>query len=367
LVCTTSIDDLLAKVKGCTLRETSTHRVIGSAFNVALAFLLIIVVASLAIGAYLWSSRKSTLSAEHLDQVTIATNIDYIGTCPVVVAHDKGFFTTEGILAIVQPYSSGKASMDAVLTGQADIGTVADIPIMFAGMNDQHISVIATIFKTEKDHGIVGRRDRGIENPVNLKGKRIGVTLSTSGHFALDAFLNRQRLSPGDVEMRNYPPEELSHALARGDVDAVATWEPYLATMRGELGNNSITFFGQDIYESLYSIAGMREYVTTHPETVKKLLRALTAGAQYCSEHPNAAHQLADKEIKADDAKGKVEQRPYQFDVVLDQSLLLALEDEARWAIKNKMSNRKRVPNYLNYVYLDGLESVAPEAVTIIH
>jgi NitT/TauT family transport system substrate-binding protein len=349
------------------LRETSTQRAIGSAFNMALALLLGMVVISLAVAAYLWSSRKSTLSAERLDQVTIATNVDYIGTCPVVVAHDKGFFANEGILAIVQPYSSGKASMDAVLTGQADIGTVADLPIMFAGMNDQHISVIGTIFKTEKDHGIVGRRDRGIDTPISLKGKRIGVTLSTSGHFALDAFLNRQRLSPSEVDMRNYPPEELSHALERGDVDAVATWEPYLTTMRKQLGNNSITFFGQDIYESLYSIAGMREYVTTHPDTVKRILRALTSGAQYCSEHPNAAHQLADAEIKADDLNGKIEFRPYQFDVVLDQSLLLALEDEARWAIKNKMSNRKNVPNYLNYVYLDGLESIDPNAVTIIH
>lgn len=342
-------------------------REIGSAFNLALTFLLALVVASLVLGAYWWSSSKSPANADRLEQVTIATNTDYIGTCPVVIAHDKGFFASEGILAIVQPYSSGKASMDAVLTGQADIGTVADIPIMFAGMNDQHISVIATIFKTEKDTGIVGRRDRGINSPISLKGKRIGVTMSTSGHFALDAFLNRQRLAPSEVEIRNYPPEELSHALARGDVDAAVSWEPYLTTMRSELGNNSVAFFGQDIYETIYSIAGMREYVTTHPETVRKILRALNRGAEYCTEYPNAAHQLADREIKADDVKVKGTLRPYQFDVVLDQSLLLALEDEARWAIKNNMTKRKSVPNYLNYVYLDGLEAISPNAVTIIH
>jgi NitT/TauT family transport system substrate-binding protein len=47
--------------------------------------------------------------------------------------------------------------------------------------------------------------------------------------------------------------------------------------------------------------------------------------------------------------------------------LILALEDEARWAISNKLTDRTDMPNYLNYVYLDAIRSVAPSAVTIIH
>jgi len=52
---------------------------------------------------------------------------------------------------------------------------------------------------------------------------------------------------------------------------------------------------------------------------------------------------------------------------MLDQSLVLALEDEARWAIKNKLTSKTKVPNYLNHIHLDALKSVAPSAVTIIH
>jgi NitT/TauT family transport system substrate-binding protein len=57
----------------------------------------------------------------------------------------------------------------------------------------------------------------------------------------------------------------------------------------------------------------------------------------------------------------------YRFNVALDQSLILALEDETRWAIKSKLTGRTDTPNYLDYIYLGGLQSVAPSAVTIIH
>lgn len=348
------------------MKQKSTMQMTGRISVLAVVAAFAIIVAAIAVGAYAWSSRPSSRPAEHLEQVTIATNTEYIGTCSVMVARDKGYFAGEGIRAIVQPYSSGKASMEAVLQGQAELGTVADIPIMFAGLNEQHVSVIATIFKTDRDHGIVGRRDLGVGTPANLKGKRIGVTFSTSGHFTLDAFLNRQLLSPSDVILRNYKPEDLPRALARGEVDAIASWEPFLTTAMKELGNNGIVFRGQDIYESLYSIAGMRDYVTRHPETIKRFLRALDNGTRDCSANPDAARQLvAGSVTRKPDEHGAAQ--PYHFDVVLDQGLLLALEDEARWAIKNKMTTRTTIPNYLDYVYLNGLEAVKPDAVTIIH
>ncbi|NIT52457.1 MAG: hypothetical protein GWO41_06890 [candidate division Zixibacteria bacterium] len=56
----------------------------------------------------------------------------------------------------------------------------------------------------------------------------------------------------------------------------------------------------------------------------------------------------------------------YVFEIFLDQSLLLSWEDIARWAIKNKFTDKTTVPNYLNFIYLDGLEAVKPEAITII-
>ena len=317
---------------------------------------------------YVWYARSATSSSKPvLEQIIIATNTEYVGTCSIIAAREKGYFAKEGLLVLVQSHSSGKAAMEAVLQGQANLGTVADIPVMFAGLDQRPVAVFATIFRNEKDHGIVGRRDKGVIDPVSLKGKRVGVTLSTSGHFTLSAFLNRQKLSAKDVTMINYKPEDFADALDRGDVDAVATWEPFLNTMMTRQGANGVVFYGQDVYESLYNVVALRSYIGSHPETIKKILRALDQGSQYCNDMPDAARELHESGKKTDAKNQKGVWGSYRFELELDQGLLLALEDQARWAIKNKLTNKVDVPNYLDYVYLDGMKAVKPSAVTIIH
>ena len=56
----------------------------------------------------------------------------------------------------------------------------------------------------------------------------------------------------------------------------------------------------------------------------------------------------------------------YQYSVTLDQSFILLMQDEARWLIDNNLTSVNSVPNFLSYVYVDGLKSVSPESVNII-
>ncbi|MDX8124799.1 NrtA/SsuA/CpmA family ABC transporter substrate-binding protein [Janthinobacterium sp. GMG2] len=302
-----------------------------------------------------------------VEVLRLAVNAEYVGSCPVLAAHGQGHFAREGIDARLQPYSSGKASMEAVLQGKADLGTVSDIPVVLASLKKQSVVIIASIFEAERDHGIVGRLDRGVSTPASLKGKRIGVTLGTSGQFTLDAFLNRQKLLPAEVTLRNYAPEQLAGALARGEIDAAAGWEPFLTGMTHAIAGKAAIFYGEDVYAGLFNVAGTDGYVRSHPATVRKVLRALIAGARFCQDEPDAARALFAKASASETARLQAAWHGYRFGVVLDQGLLLALEDEARWAIRNRLAERGDMPNFLDAVYLDGLEAVAPSAVTVIH
>jgi len=55
-----------------------------------------------------------------------------------------------------------------------------------------------------------------------------------------------------------------------------------------------------------------------------------------------------------------------EFAVMLPQAMLILFEDQARWRIGNNLTEATEVPNYLDYVYLDALEKVKPEAIRII-
>jgi NitT/TauT family transport system substrate-binding protein len=327
----------------------------------------LILVALLA-ASYAWRAQTPPEQPAGLPEpMTLAANTHYAGTGLVFVAHAKGYFANEGLNVTLQPYTTGKSALDAALEGRADLATAADIPIMFAVTKGQPVSVVATIFTVEKDPGIIGRKDKGVSTLASLNGKRIGVTLGTSGHFVLDTFLLRQQLSTDDVTLRDLQPQELSDALAKGEVDAIATWEPYLGALRTQLGENGMIFYGDGIYELAFNIAGRRDYVVSHPETVKKLLRALVHAQRFCEDAPDAARKTIAGAINVSLETLQELWPTYRFNVALNQSLLLTLEDQTRWAIKNQLTARPDMPNYLNSLYLDGLKAVKPESVTVIH
>ncbi|HEY1147576.1 MAG TPA: NrtA/SsuA/CpmA family ABC transporter substrate-binding protein [Pseudoduganella sp.] len=331
--------------------------------RVAIAAVLIVLILA---AAYVASQRGPSRS-QPLEKLVIAVNTEYVGVCGVVAAQRQGYFANENLAVVVQPHSSGKSSMQAVLENRADLGTVADIPVMFAAVAGTPVRVVATLFRTEKDHGLVARRDHGITGPGSLKGKRVGVTQGTSAHFTLDVFLNWQRLSAKDITIVNYKPEALPEALYKGEVDAVAGWEPFLGEIRQQLGDNAVSFSGEDVYESIYNMVGMQQYVLAHPETVRRVLRALMNGNRYCRDNPEVMQPLLAATAKQSRESVLAAWPSYHFDIELDQGLVLALEDRARWAIRNRMAASDQMPNFLDYIYLDGLSAVAPNAVTIIH
>jgi NitT/TauT family transport system substrate-binding protein len=328
----------------------------------------LLLLAALGAAAWWWQGGAAGPgSAVPLEQVVVATNTGYVAMCPILAAQQQGYFARHGIAAQVQPHTSGKAALQAALDGRAQLATVADIPIMFAVVEHTPVTVVATYFRAERDHGIVGRKDRGVTAPASLKGKRVGVTLSTSSHFVLNAFLNRQHLAAADVTMVNLKPEEFGAALLRGDVDAVSGWEPYLDAVLKQLGANGVMFDAEDLYEIPYNIAGGQEYVRSHPETIKKLLRALIEGNRYCAEQPQAAQAMTGAVLKSGSDKWRELWPTYRFAVSLDQALLVALEDQTRWAMANSLVAQGAVPNFLTALDYRPLKTVAPAAVTVIH
>jgi NitT/TauT family transport system substrate-binding protein len=328
--------------------------------------LVAIVISTLLAGTYVWISRRlSEVTPEAAKSVKIAA-VAYIGSCPILMADANGYFANEGIAAEIYFQANGKDALAEVLKGRADLATAADIPIMYAAANGQPVSVVATM-TTMEDHAVVGRTDRGIVAPVSLRGKRIGVTIGTTTQFFLDALLNRNKLSPADVTVVDLPPKALAEALARGEIDAAVLYQPFLNISATSLGNEAIVLSGEAVYDVSFVLAGTRDYVAAHHGTLEKVLRATLRGAQSCKESSDSARTVLAEAMKTDPGTLKSIWSSYQFEIVLRQGLILTLEDEARWAIKNKLTAQTKVPNFLNNMGLEPLRAVAPSAVTVIH
>ena len=282
------------------------------------------------------------------------------------VAQSRSYFREEGLEVTPHLFPYGKRALEDLLAGKADIATVAETPVMFAVMKGDNISIIATIHVSSLAHAILARKDRGIFTLEDLKGKKIAVTLGTTAEFYLDTILVAHGISRKDVQVVNLKAEEIPDALARGDVDAVTTFTLFTALTQKKLGDRVITFRDKDINWYPFNIVASQEFIRKNPGKVKKVLRALVKAEKFVRDNPAEAQKnVADfsgieiaiiRKIWAD----------ADFTVTLDQSLILALDEESRWAMKGRLTNTRKVPNYLDFIYFDGLKSVKPEAVRIL-
>ena len=108
------------------------------------------------------------------------------------------------------------------------------------------------------------------------------------------------------------------------------------------------------------------EWIKSNPEVVTRFLKSIAQAEEYLISHPAGAKAIVQKRLAVDDSFVQAVWSRNQFGLSLDQSLVTAMEDEARWMIKNNLTTQKTVPDFKNYVYEDGLEAVRPESVNII-
>lgn len=325
-----------------------------------------VVAAAGAVGGYLWTQREPGPPPGPPEEVRLAASLAFPGSSLIQLALARKYFEAEGVKVAVERYPTGKASLDAVIEGKADFATAADIPFMFAVLGKAPVVVLANMANSGGEYGIVARADRGIDAPAALKGKRVAITPGTSGHYYLDSLLVRHRVASSEVKIVNLPPDRMASAIGKGEVDAVATWEPYLSAVKEAAGAGARVFSAEGIYDSPWLLLATRETAARRPEAMKRFLRALRRAQQYYLAEPGPARAAIAAARKEDPARLAEVLKFFRFDVRLGQSLLGSLEDEARWAIRNKLVEAAAVPNFLEHVHLDGVLAVNPDGVTII-
>lgn len=281
------------------------------------------------------------------------------------VAEALGSYRSAGLDITHQTHPLGIFALQALLDGKVDFATAAETPIMAAIMRGEKIAIIATMHSSRNNHAIVARQDRGIQTPRDLQGKKIGVFSGSSGDYFLDAFLAVHGISRRDISTANLTPDALRNALLEGTVDAIVTLPDGKLQVQKKLAGRAIIFTDDTLHTQFFNLVTTQEFLRARPETVKKMLRALCAAEEHINKHPDDAERIIADSVRLDKTFVHEIWQDNNFSVSLEQSLLLALEDQTRWAIRSKLSNRK-APNYLEFIHTESLESVKSSAVRIL-
>ncbi len=283
------------------------------------------------------------------------------------IAENQQYFEQNGLVVSFHEFSTGPAALDGMLNGDADIVIGSgEFPFANRILQGKDPRVIACIARSELIR-VVARRDRGISEPVDLKGKRIGTTKGTMAEFFLGRFLQLHGLTLADVDVVDLPkPEDWVNAVIQGDVDAVVTAEPYATDAAAGLGDNAVAWSAQS-GQPLFALASTTdEWLDGHPTAVRSFLKSLVEAADFAVANPGQAQAIVQARLGLDPATMPAVWARNQFSITMDQSLIAAMEDETRWLIRNGLTAQTSIPDFLSAIREDALKAVSPEAVDII-
>ncbi len=324
----------------------------------------VLVVASLVGGASGCNPKASGGPAASREKVSLAA-IRSAFAAPWFVAEAKGLFADEGLDATLVPYPSGVEALEAMFSGQVDFGASGDVPLAITAVEGRPFRILATVVESSRAVRIVARKDRGILVPSDLKGKRIGRMPHTSNDFYLHRFLAVSRIDLDEVHLLAVSAEGAVEALLRGEVDALSAQPHHAVVAQERLGSRATVFEDQDLYLLVGNIVATPEFSASHPQTSKKVLRALRRADAYLADHPDEARALTESRLGIDARLLRLEWKDARFVTKLDQSLILGLEDQARWIMEERGRNPADIPNFMRYIRPDELKALAPDAVTI--
>jgi ABC-type nitrate/sulfonate/bicarbonate transport system substrate-binding protein len=332
----------------------------------AISAIVIIVVASLIFSSFIYLNQNYLPFGEK-DSINVAS-ANFESVALFWIAQDQGFFGHNGLNVTSNKFDTGVGSLGAVLNDDADIAVgPAEFPLVGQAFQNEPIKAIGCIDKIDFIY-LIGRRDRGINSVSDLAGKTIGTTKGTVSEFYLGTLLNLNGLSMQNITLVDVrTPADWVNAVVNGTIDGVVTAQPYANSAIGALGDNAFVWQAQSNQPQYALMISTNEWINAHPDLVERFLKSMLQAEEFTNNSPAKAQAIVKEHMNFTNVYIETVWKQNEFGLSLDQSLISAMEGEARWMISSNLTNATAVPNFLDYIYLQGLMSVKPGSVNIIH
>lgn len=206
-------------------------------------------------------------------------------------------------------FNAGPAEVEALFSGDIDIGYIGPVPAISANVKSRGDVVILS-GATKGGAILIKRKDSGIQSMADLSGKVVAIPqIGNTQHLGLLQLLKDNQLKPvtdgGTVTVSAVANADVANMMERGDIDAALVPEPWGATLL-EQGAELLLDSDEIYMQGQYDVAVVvvrKEFMEQNPELVEQFLKEHeAASAQIISDKENSL-KVINAELK--DATGK--------------------------------------------------------------
>jgi len=202
-------------------------------------------------------------------------------------------FAADGVGIEWREFTGGMALLDAFEREDLHLGLVGEVPPIFAQAARIPMVYLAAEAQAPEHEAIVVAADSAIDSVEALRGRTVMLCRGSSVHYFLILALEAARLSYADIHVVYAAPEHAQALFTSGQVDAWATWEPFLSRVQREAGARVVrSARGLTTNTSYY--VGASSFVQREPKLVASFLEQLQAVGYWAeTERSHAASLLA--------------------------------------------------------------------------
>ncbi|MDW7982208.1 MAG: aliphatic sulfonate ABC transporter substrate-binding protein [Thermomicrobium sp.] len=191
---------------------------------------------------------------------------------------------------------SNKAN-EFTASGAVHFGSTAGSAAVLARANGVPLKTV-WIYAQPEWTALVTRQETPIASVTDLRGTTIAATRGTDPWFFLLRALDSVGLSAGDVTVVQLQHPDGERALLRGEVDAWAGLDPYMA--HAELTAGARLFFRRREWNTFGTLNALESFIASHPDVVERVLALYERGRQWVLAHPDELAQILSEAAQLD-------------------------------------------------------------------
>jgi len=229
------------------------------------------------------------------------------------VADQMGYFKEQGVKVNVRWYIAGTDLPSMWGAGNVHLGTATAtmvVPIAAAGQAIYSIAPQSDIAGTQ--HIVLGKKAQEmVRSPKDFEKLKVGMPKGASVTMAIQAMAKETGIDFARIQFVNLSPPDSVTALAKGDIDAMAGWAPWVFNAVKQAGGK-IYFTGNRSH--IPGKEGQVDWLLVHagvvasgkmlkenPNTLKAVLRAVRKATDTLNTNREAAVKIVAREMKIEE------------------------------------------------------------------
>lgn len=280
-----------------------------------------------------------------------------------IIADKKGYFKEEGLNISNKFIQSGGDMSSLISGGSAQVSFESPYTDIALAANGVGIKIVAPMANIGNTQAVVAGKNANIVNGKDLEGKKVGIPAGAGVMIAIRNMCNELNVDINKIQFVTLSPSDAIAALEKGDIDAMACWEPWISNAQNNGGK--LLFSGLKSYlgDKQGDVNWMNFYTTMqvsdtflkeHPEEVK--------ATDFINENPDEAAEIIAKEINLDATQVKKIMSQNQYQMLYDDKFVNSCDEIANFM--KETNNISSKPDFGKYADSSILKSVDETLVT---